>query len=90
MKVKSPGAAGKASAFLQCVCVSPGQGFGAGADSFPPVGCCRRRVTMTSLVRLQVQLARQFKEKVIYFDKKINKVYRYTLLRSVSSHGVKL
>ena len=36
--------------------VSPDQGFGAGADSFPPAGRRRHCVTMASLVRLQVQL----------------------------------
>lgn len=36
------------SVFLHCF--SPDQGFGAGADSFPPAGCCCRCVTMASLM----------------------------------------
>lgn len=36
--------------------LSPHQGFGAGAHSFPPAGCCCRCVPMASLVRLQVEL----------------------------------
>lgn len=69
---------------LQCVCVSPGQGFGAGADSFPPAGRRRRCVAMTSLMGLQVQLTTQFKETIIYSAFYCNESRLYTETSEVS------